>query len=90
MATRLEAVSSTSKVQDGDLWLKSVTLTAGADAATLIVDDSTDGNGTDLLKLAAPAGTTATWRTGDSGRGVFIGTALYATLTGTSPFEYEQ
>jgi hypothetical protein len=93
VATRLESAVATAKIQDGNLWLKSVTLAAGADAATVIIDDSTDGSGTDLLKLAAPAGETATWVTGDRGEGVFIGNALYATITGTTPFvsfEFEQ
>ena len=93
MASRLKQVSASSKVADGNLWLKSVTLTAGAGAAaTVAVDDSTDGNGTDLLTLAAPQGTSITWQAGDPG-GVFFGAALYATLTGAGAVvscEYEQ
>lgn len=93
MASKLKQLSASGKVADGNLWLKSVTLTAGAEAdATVSVDDSTDGNGTALLGLATPKGTTVTWKGGDPG-GVFFGVALYATLSGTGASvscEYEQ
>lgn len=92
MASRLKQIAASAKVADGNLWLKSITLTAGADAASVVIDDSTDGSGTDLLTLKAAAGTSATWRSGDR-QGPFFWAALYATITGTSPavvFEYEQ
>jgi len=92
MASKLSQVAASAKVADGRVWLKSITLAAGADAASVVVDDSTDGSGSDLLTLKAAAGTTATWRSGDK-QGVFFGTALYAAITGTAPavsFEYEQ
>lgn len=91
MASRLKQIAASAKVADGNLRLKSITLTAGVDAASVAVDDSADGAGTDLLTLKAAAGSTVIWRTGDP-QGVFFGTALYATITGTAPavaFEYE-
>ncbi len=92
MAARLKQISASGKVADGPLWLKGIVLTAGSDAATLAVDDSTDGSGTDQLTLKAATGASAVWTTGDRD-GVFIKTALYGTLTGTGPvasFEFEQ
>jgi len=59
-----------------------MSLAAGGDAATVIVDDSTDGNGTDKWKLSAPAGG------GDSicfPEPILFGTGIYATLSGTGP-----
>lgn len=91
MASRLKKVTATGKIIDGPVRLKSVVLAAGSDAATAIIDDSTDGAGTDLLKLVAPAGDTAVWTSGDK-HGVYLGTAAYTTLTGTGPhltIEYE-
>lgn len=90
--SNIKQIAASAAVATGNVWLKSITLTAAADAASVAVDDSTDGAGTDLLTLKAAIGTTVTWRAGDP-KGVFFGTALYATITGTSPavsFEYEQ
>lgn len=91
MATRLEQVSATGKVQDGSLWLKSVVLAGGSAAATLLIQDTTDGSGTDVLKLAAATGDSAVWQSPDS-EGVYFANAIYATLSGAgavASFEYE-
>jgi len=91
MATRLEQASATGKVQDGPLWLKSAILAGGSAAATLLVQDTTDGSGTDVLKLAAPIGDSAVWQSPDN-EGVYFANAIYATLGGTgavATFEYE-
>lgn len=67
--------------------LYSVVLTAGADAASVVVKDGSSGS--TLLTLKAAANTSATWQ---AVRGVHVGTAIHATFTGTSPvasFEYD-
>lgn len=69
--------------------LHSVLLTAGSDAATLVVRDG-DGGST-LLTLKAAANTSVQWR---ARRGVHVGTGIHihATFTGTAPvasFEYD-
>lgn len=92
MASRLTQRSSDGAAYTGNAYLKSVTLTAGSDAATVVIDDSTDGSGTDLLTLKAPTGTTVEWQARDDG-GVFFTTAIYCDLTGTAPVvtcEYEE
>jgi hypothetical protein len=81
MATRLITVSASGLAYTGDGYLKSVHLAAGGAAATAIVDDSEDGSGTDLLKLAAPTNGGDHWVTGDKD-GVPFTTAVYVTLAG--------
>lgn len=82
MASRLKQVAATGQVEAGPAYLKSVTLTPAAAVATLVVDNSTDGAGTDLIKLQAPAsGQSVRWASAD-GQGVLFTTAIYATLTG--------
>lgn len=92
MAARIEQASATAKIQDGPLWLKSVLLTAGIDAASVTIEDTTGGGGTDLITLKAAANSSVQWRSGDR-QGVWFKTAIHATFTGTTPFasfEYEQ
>lgn len=87
--SRLKELSATGNVAGTDtIYLHSVVLTAGADAASLVVRDGGSG-GTVVLTLKAPAAGTVTWRGSDSD-GVQLNTA-HATFTGTSPvadFEY--
>lgn len=91
MATRLKSVSATSKIADGPLFLKSLTLTGGSDAATVLAQDTKAGGGTDVIKLGAAAGATVEWVSGDAD-GVLFSNGLYVTVTGTAPSisaEYE-
>lgn len=67
--------------------LRSVLLTAGSDAASVVVKDGSSG--ATLLTLKAAANSSVQWR---AVRGVHVGTAIHATFTGTSPvasFEYD-
>lgn len=84
MASNLKQRTTTGAFVTGDYRLKSVVLAAGSDAATLVIDDSTDGSATDLLKLTAAANTVAVWTAADP-EGVMFGTAIHGTFTGTSP-----
>lgn len=77
---RLISASATGVIDAQPGELSSVGLTAGADAATLTVRDG-GASGTVLLKLAAPAGESASRLL----RGSAHYQSLYATLTGTSP-----
>jgi hypothetical protein len=63
------------------IFVRSITLTAAAAAATVAIDDSSDGSATDLIALAAPVGTTVQWRAHDSVGAVFF-VSVYATLAG--------
>jgi hypothetical protein len=58
----------------------SITLTAGADAASVAIDDSTDGSG-DPVTVNAAIGTTVQVRF----KGLDFRTGVYATITGTTP-----
>jgi hypothetical protein len=61
--------------------LASVVLTAGIDAASVVLDDSADGSGAKLCTLKAAANTTAVW-TPAMPQAFSL---LYATVTGTTP-----
>lgn len=81
----LYEADATGDVVARDCMLQSVTLTGGSDAATVVIRD---GGGTDvLLTLKAAANTSVQWRTG-SEDGVFFGTGVHATFTGTGPLAY--
>lgn len=58
-------------------------LTAGSDAATLILYDAASATGTVLLKLAAAAGTTAVAQLPAGGTQALV--AIYGDISGTSP-----
>lgn len=84
MASALKQVSATgpvTDVADGSVYVKSVTLTAAAVAASVTLDDSTAGAGADLLTLKAPIEQTVTWRCGDH-QGALFATRVHATITG--------
>ncbi len=88
--SNLKQVAATGDVVTGadQYQLFSVVLTAGSDAATLAVKDTSGGS--TVLTLKAAASTSAAWTAGDVD-GVLIGTTIHATLTGTGPvacFEY--
>lgn len=91
MASNLKSATATGALISGDARLKSAALMGGSAAATLVLDDSTDGTGTVELRLAAGIGTTAVWTAADP-EGVLFGTGIYATLTGAGAavsIEYE-
>lgn len=82
--SRLKEISATGDVATGaDMYrLFSVTVSAGADAASAVIRDTSGGN--PLVTVKAPIQGTVTWRCGDPD-GVIIGTTIHATVTGTSP-----
>lgn len=67
-------------VKSGPGGVHTVTLTAAADAATLILYDNTAGSGTVICKLAAAIGTTA-----HVALDAPFSTGCYAAVTGTAP-----
>lgn len=77
-----KVLTSSGAVKSAAGRVSAITLAAGSNAASVIVDDSTDGSGTDKWKLSAIA---------NHGNGitfpepVLFGTGIYATLTGTGP-----
>jgi hypothetical protein len=77
-----KVLTSSGAVKSGAGRVSAISLAAGSDAATVIVDDSTDGSGTDKWKLVAVA------NAGDSitfPEPILFGVGIYATLTGTGP-----
>lgn len=80
----LKQVAATGDVITGaDAYrLHSVTLAAAADAASVVIKDTSSGSA--IMTLKAAIGATASWVAGDP-EGVFIGTTIHATVTGTSP-----
>lgn len=72
--------ASSAAVKTGPGGVHTVTLTAAADAATLILYDNTAGSGTIITKLAAAIGTTAHVELD-----VPFSVGCYAALTGTAP-----
>ena len=82
--SKLKEVSATGDVATGadGYRLFSVTVTAAADAASCVIRDVSGSS--PLVTVKAAIQTTATWRCGDP-EGVFIGTTIHATVTGTSP-----
>ena len=92
MATRLKRVNATALIHTGPARIKSIVLTPAAAVATLTIDDSLDGSGTDALSLqAAASGNSAVWRTGDQD-GAYVSIGIHATLAGAGALvtiEYE-
>lgn len=83
MARDLKEVTATGNVTAVvPAYLHSVTLTAGADAASVVIKDGSSGAA--RLTLKAAASSTVTWRAG-SADGVLFAAAIHATFTGTSP-----
>jgi hypothetical protein len=77
-----KVLTSSGAVKSGAGRVGAISLAAGSDAATVILDDSTGGSGTNKWKLAAIA------NGGDSisfPEPILFGTGIYATLTGTGP-----
>lgn len=82
--SKLKQISATADVATGadGYRLHSIVVSAGADAASVVIRDV---SGTDpLVTVKAAILTTASWSAGDA-NGVFIGTTIHATVTGTAP-----
>lgn len=75
-------VIASGQVKTGPGKLFTVTLTAGADAATLILYDNTSGSGTELCNIKCPAGDS---RHFDFGGGIDFSIGINAAITGTGP-----
>lgn len=91
MGARLVKITGTGLVKAGPCTLKSVHLVGGSAAATLGIQDTAAGGGTDILSLGAVIGGGDSWTSGD-GRGVPFSAGIYATLSGTgasASFEIE-
>lgn len=91
MASIMKRISATGLVQAGPAWLKSVNLQAAAANATLLIQDTTAGGGTDIFGSATLANDSRAWASGDS-QGVYFANGIYATLSGasaTAAIEYE-
>lgn len=87
MAGNITEVSATGDITTESTYLLGVSLTAGADTATLVVKAG-GSSGTKVLGLSAVAGTSAVF----DAHGIFLDDGIHATLTGTSPsatFVYE-
>jgi hypothetical protein len=80
-ATTIKAVAATGDITTQTAYLRSVVLTAGADAASVVVKAG-GSSGTTILTLKAAANASAA--TPDLGR-VLCGSGIHVTLTGTAP-----
>lgn len=80
--SNLIEVDATGDVKAVRSVLHSVALTAGADAASVVVRDGSGGD--PLLTLKAAANSTVRWACG-SKEGVYFADAIHATFTGTAP-----
>ena len=78
--------TSSGLIVSGNTRMVAIILTAGSDAASVAVDDSTDGSGSVLATLKAATGTTQSFSIVEPG--IKASTGLYATITGTSPKVY--
>ena len=77
-----KALTATGAIKAGPGYVHAITLAAGSDAATVTLDDSTAGGGTDVYVLAAAAtdGNSVTFPVP-----IYFAVGIYATLTGTGP-----
>lgn len=74
-------ITADSLIHTGPGSIDSVLLTAGSDAATLIIYDNTAASGTVVATLKAAANTCFQW----SPRGHVLSKGAYGDITGTSP-----
>ncbi len=80
-ATQIKAVAATGDITTLTAYLRSVVLTAGSDAASVVVKAG-GSSGTTILTLKAAANTSTA--TPDLGR-VLCGSGIHVTTTGTAP-----
>ncbi len=83
MASVLKEVTATGDVATVGLYVKSVCLTAGSDAASAVLREG-GGSGTIRLSIKAATNTTVQWTAADHD-GAYLPGAVHATLTGTGP-----
>lgn len=76
-------ITATSLVYNSATQLYTVSLTAGSDAASLTLYDWTDATGGAIISVVKAAANTT--ESIEYEKPLFIRTALYAVLTGTSP-----
>jgi hypothetical protein len=87
-ATQIKAVAATGDITTANAYLRSVVLTGGSDAATVVVRAGGSG-GTVILTLKAATASTAPQAV--FGR-AYCGAGIHVTVTGTAPavtVEYE-
>jgi hypothetical protein len=87
--SRLIRVNATGLVIAGPVRLLSISLHAAAVVATLAVQDTVAGGGTDCLSLACIINDSRQWTAGES---VYFGKGIYATIGGaaaSASFEIE-
>lgn len=82
MASSLVSVAATGVIVAYPCFLRSVTLQGGSANSTVVVNDSTDGSGTNTLKLGAVIADTVFWQSPDDD-GVWCKKGIYVTLGGT-------
>lgn len=80
-ATKLTAVAATADITTANAYLRSVSLTGGSDAATVVVRAGGSG-GTVILTLKAAINTTAPQAV--FGR-AYCAAGIHVTVTGTAP-----
>jgi len=78
--------TSSGLIVSGNTRMVAIILTAGSDAATVVVDDSTDGSGSVLATLKTVANTSRPFTIGHPG--IKASDGLYVTITGTDPKVY--
>ncbi len=83
----LTTVSHTTRTSSGSIktgpgGVASVNICGGADAATVTLDDSTDGSGTVICKLGVAANASDSFAPSHP---ISVSKGIYATVTGTSP-----
>lgn len=79
----LSHVTADTTVKSSRGFVRSVTLTAGTDAATVVVKDG-GASGTSKITLKAAAAATVVWSAHDPA-GALFGTDIYVDVTGTTP-----
>lgn len=80
-ATKIVAVAATADITTANAYLRSVSLTGGSDAATVVVRAG-GAAGTVILTLKAATATTAPQAA--FGR-LYCGAGIHVTVTGTAP-----
>lgn len=74
--------TTTEKIFSNPSYINGIILIAGTDTAEVILNDSTDGTGTDKIRIKALTNDSKILFFGE--KGVHFDTAVYSTLSGTS------